>query len=115
MKIKDIKTDLDITSNNYENIFNVYTDKDGFYFFNLLKKVDFPSDLDPNVFDFYQIQPDDFYPIIAYKFYKDVKLFWIICAANQIDDPTSVPEIGSVIKIIKPEYLRNILTTINQN
>lgn len=114
MKITDIETNKNISSNNYENIFNIYTDENGFYYFNILKKVDFPVDLDPNTYDLYQTIPDDFYPIIAYKFYKDISLAWVICAANQIDDPTSAPTVGTILKIIKPFYLRNILTKINQ-
>jgi hypothetical protein len=115
MKITDINNNLEITPNNYENIFNVYNDENDFYYFNLLRKVDFPEDLDPDIFDYYKAEPDDFYATIAYKFYKDIKLFWVICASNQIDDPTTAPEPGTVLKIIKPIYLRDILTKINQD
>ncbi len=115
MKITDININLDITPNNYENIFNIYTDENNFYYYNLLKKVDFPVDLDPNVFDYYMTQPDDYYSIIAFKFYNDIRLFWVICSANQIDDPTSAPKVGTILKIIKPVLLKSILTTINQD
>ena len=40
MKITDIKIkSTDITSENYENIFNIYTDEDGFYYYNLLRNL----------------------------------------------------------------------------
>lgn len=116
MKITDIKNlPQDVTSENYENIFNVYTDENAFYYFNLLKKVDFPDDLNSDIYDWYQTQPIDTYPNISYRFYKSVTLWWIICAANHIDDPTKQPEAGVLLKIIKPFYIKNILARINQN
>lgn len=103
MKITDIPNTLaDVTAENYENVFNVYTDNNDFYYYNLLKKVDFPTDIDPNAYDYYEAGPDDFYPLISYKFYNTIKLWWVICAANQINDPTSAPEAGTILKIIKP-------------
>jgi hypothetical protein len=116
MKITDIKEKAeDITSENYENIFNIYTDENEFYYYNLLKKVDFPEDLDSEVYDYYETKSIDTYPNIAFNFYKSVKLWWIICAANQIDDPTKQPTAGTLLKIIKPYYIKNILTKTTQN
>jgi hypothetical protein len=116
MKITDIKNKtIDITSANYENIFNVYTDENGFYYFDLLKKVDFPENLDPTVYDYYETVGTETYPNMAFKFYKNVTLWWIICAANHIDNPVEQPPAGVMLKIIKPEYVKNILSKINQN
>lgn len=116
MKIADIKVLSDqITSENYENIFNIYTDENGFYYYNLLKKVDFPADLSAEVYDYYETLPIDTYPNISYKFYKSVVLWWLICAANQIDNPMAQPEAGTLLKIIKPLYVKSILTKITQN
>lgn len=116
MKITDVKPlTVEITSENYENIFNVYTDENDFYYFNLLKKIDFPDDLDSEVYDYYQTVPIDTYPNIAYQFYKNVKLWWLICAANHIDNPMEQPKAGTLLKIIKPFYVQTILTRINFN
>ena len=116
MKIQDIKEKSDlITPENYENIFNIYKDEDDFYYFNLLKKVDFPEDLDAEVYDYYKTVPVDTYPYIAYNFYKNVKLWWVICAANQIDNPIAQPDAGTILKIIKPYYIKNILSKLSQN
>jgi hypothetical protein len=115
MKITDIKDKtVEITSENYENIFNIYTDKDDFYYYNLLKKVDFPEDLNPDVYDYYETQTVETYPTLAYKFYNSVTLWWIICAANHIDNPMEQPKAGTLLKIIKPFYIRSILTKLGQ-
>ena len=116
MKVTDIKnTDVELSSENYENIFNVYTDENAFYYYDLLKTVDFPTDLDSEVYDYYQVNSSsEFYPSIAYKFYKNVKLWWVICAANQIENPTAAPSAGTVLKIIKPNYVKIILSKISE-
>ena len=114
MKYSDIQNPtVEITSQNYENIFNVYLDKDTMYYFNLLKKVDFPSDLDSTVFDYYQTTPKDTYPLISYNAYNSVVLWWLICAANQIDVPTKQPEVGTILKIIKPVYVKQVLSKLS--
>ena len=115
MKITDISTKkASITPQNYENIFNVYTDKDEYYYYNLLRKVDFPTDIDPTAFEYYLTLPSETYPNIAYKAYKNVTLWWIICAANNIDDPTKQPEGGTILKIINMSEVKAILARLTE-
>lgn len=116
MKLNDIKNKtIDVTSENYENIFNIYTDENGFYYFDILKKVDFPENLDPDVYDYYQTTGDETYPNISYKAYKNVTLWWIICAVNNIDDPTASPPAGTILKLIKPDYVKLVLAKMSTN
>ena len=115
MKITDITSKKDlITSENYENIFNIFSDENDFYYYNLLKKVDFPEDLDPDVFDYYKTLPSETYPNISYKAYKNVTLWWLICASNHIDDPTKQPEAGTILKIIKIDFVKNVLARLTE-
>ena len=115
MKITDITTsNNDITAENYENVFNIYNDENAFYYYDLLRKVDFPTELDPNTYDLYEAKPDDFYPLISYKAYNNIKLWWVICATNQIDNPLSAPEVGTILKIIKPYYVQSVLAKISE-
>lgn len=103
-------TNIKLTPQNYENIFNVYVDKDTeMYYFNLLRTVNFPEDLDPRVYYTYVVGPTDTWPTISWKHYKNVKLWWIICSANQIQNPTDHPKSGTVLKIITPQYIRSII------
>jgi hypothetical protein len=76
--------------------------------------VDFPIELDPDVYDYYKTSPDETYPNIAYKAYKNVTLWWLICAANQIDNPVKQPEAGTLLKIIKVEMVKSILARLNE-
>lgn len=96
----------------YENIFNVYSDQDIGYFFNLLKTVNFPSDLNPDVYDLYVVQTNDTWPSISWKIYNSIFLWWAICSINNIQNPLVMPPAGTQIKIMKSIYLQNVLNNI---
>jgi len=73
MKQNDIiNNKIDVTlkkldSQNLENLWNIHTTEDGEYFYNLLKTVNFPSDLDPTIYGTYTTVPGDTWPLIAWK------------------------------------------------
>lgn len=113
MKHNDVpNVSYKITPQNYENIFNVYQDTDGFYYYNILKTVNFPVELDSSVYQEYVTGYNDTWPIISWKFYHNVKLWWLICAANQIINPVINPTPGTVLKIINSTVARNILNNL---
>jgi hypothetical protein len=96
----------------YENIFNVYSDSDVGYFYNLLKTVNFPSDISSDVYDIYVIEPKDTWPLISWKMYNSIFLWWVICSVNNIINPLNMPTPGTEIKIVKTRYLQTILNNI---
>ena len=92
---------LKLTPQNYENIFNVYEDEHNeWYYYDLLKKVNFPSELNPNIYSIYTVNIGDIWPMLAWKFYRNVKMWWIICAVNGIQNPTVMPPPGAKLKIL---------------
>ena len=99
----------------YENVFNVYSDSDVGYFYNLLKTVNFPTDLDSSVYDIYTISPSDTWPLISWKVYNSIMLWWAICALNNIQNPLIMPPVGTEIKILKVRYLQSVLSNITTN
>lgn len=113
MKYSDVPTNITITSQNLENIFNIYQDEDGFYFFNLSKSIYFPEDLDGTYYSQYSTKPKDTYPLIAYNYYGSVRLWWLICAVNSIDNPVKQPEPGTLLKILNPSVARTVLMDLN--
>ena len=106
-----------LNSFNYENLFKVYRDSvDTPYYYNILNTVALPADLDPATYYTYQVPgPNITWTNLSYKVYNTIKLWWIICIANNISDPTSFPEAGANLKIIRPEYVREILSAIKQS
>jgi hypothetical protein len=109
-KISDVSYTL--SPQQYENIFNVYEDADLGYFYNILRTVNFPADMNPDAYDFYIVQPQDSWPMISWRTYNTIFLWWSICALNNIQNPLKMPEAGTQIKVLKPLWLRNILNSI---
>lgn len=118
MKIRDVK---DITTKKLskvclENMFDIFVDNtvlDDQYYFNLSETVVVPFDLtDSSYFDYY-VSGGDTYPLLAFRFYGDVRAWWLICKANNILDPTSHPTAGKKLKIFNRNVAREILGLIN--
>ena len=97
-----------INVENFENIFNVYKDKDGMYFYNLLQTIVLPE-LTSNLYDDYIIKHGDSWPYISFKTLNNTNLWWAILLANGIINPTSMPKPGTSIKIPVMEVVKEIL------
>jgi hypothetical protein len=106
--IEDVKYSL--SPHQYENIFEVYEDSDIGYFYNLLKTVNFPMDLDPTIYNIYVVRPGDTWTLIAWTVYNNISLWWSICALNNIQNPLNMPPPGTEIKTLKIVYLQKILS-----
>ena len=117
-EITDLPT---INIENLENIFNVYQDKDGMYFYNLLQTIEFPQKLPLNLFDTYVVKPGDTWPLISHKTLNNTGLWWIILLANNIKNPIlSVSQVktkknvygpipGTTLKIPIMEVVKEVL------
>lgn len=113
---KDVTQFSDLPDNSYENIFRMYTSKyfsnKEFFFYNLLSSVYLPTDIDPAFY--YTITVSRILPwtAISYNEYRTMNLWWLICAVNQITNPVKYPAPGTQLKIIKTQFVRNILDNI---
>lgn len=99
MKQNQIKELSRLNAGNLENIFNVYQDSEGMYFYNLLQTVVFPSNLPANLFSDYTSKYGDTWPYISFKTLNNPNLWWIILLANNLQDPTKQIPPGTTIKI----------------
>ncbi len=109
MKQNQIEDLPKLDDENYENIFNVYVDSDGRYFYNLLQSISFPQNLPINLFETYNIKPKDTWPYISYKTLGTPNLWWLILHANGIINPTEQPVSGTILKIPVQEVVKEIL------
>lgn len=105
-QISDLPT---LRAENFENIFNVYKDENGMYFYNLLQTIVFPQNLPLNLFDPYNIKYGDTWPTISYKTLNNTNLWWIILLANNISNAVLPPVPGTIIKIPKPSVVKEVL------
>ena len=113
MKQNEISDLPKLDAENFENIFNVYNDENGMYFYNLLQTVVFPPNLPLNLFTTYSISYGDTWPYISYKTLNSPNLWWIILLANDILDPTKMPKNGTLIKIPIMAVVKEVLHQIS--
>ena len=99
----------------YENIFKMFKVNNKHHFFNIIKSVSLPDNLDPETYTIEIIQSKTPWTILSHKFYNTMDLWWLICLANNIDNPVLFPEQGTSLRIIKPDYVRVIVDEIKRS
>lgn len=102
-----------LSKNNFENIFRMYTTEDNKFFYNILNSVNMSSDLYPNSYYTIKITKSVPWTVISYNEYASTSLWWLICLANNIINPVEYPAPGTTLKIIYPELVKNVLNEIN--
>lgn len=93
----------------YENIFNMYqfntSNNDTYVFYNILSKISIPTGLDPIVYQLYEVDSQIALTSLSHKLYGSQHLWWLIMIINNLKNPVKLIESGSIIKIIKSDYL----------
>ena len=97
----------------YANIFTVNEDDDGYYFLNMYNNIILEDDIDPTLYEshYYNEETDDWYSLSA-RSYGTTKLWWTILIANNITDAFEPIPTGTLIKILKPSVVTEILHQI---
>jgi len=90
----------------YERIFKVYTEgKDGkqFYFYNILNRMEFPTNIDSNLLDTHVVKSRQALTITSYDIYGDIFSWWIIYLLNKdVIGNSFFAEGGQQLKYILP-------------
>lgn len=94
----------------FENIFRIYQDDKTYYYYNILRNISFPTDLDPTYYTIETVNFDLPLTTISYKFYFTIELWWLILVVNNITNPFISGT--KKIKIIKPQYVDDIIDLI---
>ena len=100
---------LDLTM--YENIFNVNI-VDTHYFYNTLNNVSLPDNLDDNVIEEVDILYDIPWTTLSYNIYGTMSLWWLIFLVNK-PEYIFLAKSGTTLKIIKPRFVVDILSQMN--
>ena len=98
----------------YENFFNIYTDDNGTNFYNLLRNITVLPANNSGAEDIWQVETDETWLLISYRYYGTMQLWWLVCAYNGITNPTKNPTPGSTIKLLKSEFVWPVITALNQ-
>jgi hypothetical protein len=113
----DISLLTPLSRDRYENIFKVYQqekDSSKYYFYNILTKVTIDTEnIAPEVFKYIKVERRLPWTSISYQEYKTQYLWWLILLTNGITNPIILPKIGDVLRIVRREYVSEILGQIN--
>jgi len=110
-KHNDIDELSNLSDNRYENIFNMGTNNN-YFFYNIIKTIKFPEELDSNIFDYKIINQKLPYTAVSYNVYGTQNLWWLILLSNNITNPVDVITPGTRLKIIKSKFVKDIINTI---
>jgi hypothetical protein len=97
----------------YENIFKIFNTGDkNFFYYNIVKKVSIPDSLDERLF-YHVILPKGI-PLttLSYNAYGTIDLWWLILVINNITNPIKGLPAGKKVRLLKPEYVEQILDSI---
>lgn len=113
----NIKTLPKLDLEQYERIFKVFEESNNgkkFQFYNILKKIDIPDNLNSDFVDFYTPQSAMPFTIISHNIYGDQRLWWLIFLINKdtIGSDIFVMPAGKELKFIKPQYLGTVFGQI---
>lgn len=101
----------------YENIFKVYKvlkDSDNsYYFYNILNKVIISDSINDNILSTISINRNTAWTTLSYNLYGTINLWWLIHLINKPKD-IFLARSGQTYKYIKPAYINDVLTNIEQ-
>lgn len=114
MKHNDIETIDKLRTTDLANIFNVYevSELGNFtlsYAINRTFNIKGLDNIHPKYYDRYVVKFRDTWLSIAYNYYGDARLWWVVCKMNNIIDPTIDPVDGVEIKLLKTKFVNEIL------
>ena len=112
MKIYDI--DVKVDDNDFENFFQIYTDRKGNYSFNLNSTIylSFSDD----VYGHYTTKTDLFWTTISYNIYGTTRLAWLLMKLNDVKPESmfDVVKAATDVKYIDGEALSLVMNEVRR-
>ena len=107
-----------ISKKDLSNLFHVYTDRNldepTNKVFNIMRTLHLINidDIPLSYFQYYQVKLNDTWPLISYKLYGTIELWWLLLKMNDIKDPFYEPEMDSYLRYVSKDEANNIIQTI---
>ena len=95
-------------------LFNILKDTDNTKFLNIFKYYKVNEDLERNIVFYYthEVGFDEWWDDIAYKYYENANIWWILPLINGITNPFEDLNEGDLIKILKPQFIYQVIKDI---
>lgn len=86
------------------------------YFFNIFETYQIVEDIkeDDKYLIYHNVDHDEWWDYIAYKYYDNEQLWWIIAMTNDVLNPFEELMVGEKIKIIDYKYIMKIIKSIKK-
>lgn len=93
------------------NGMNILQDVDKTKFLNIFKFFTIDDNVKNNtsMYYVYEVEHNEWFEYIAHKVYGNVYLWWIVALMNDIINPFEELEPGTLLKILKKEYITQVL------
>jgi hypothetical protein len=102
----------ELNAYDYANIFNTYTNEEGYEFFNFMNSITIDGDIDSSLYVMDIADSFTSWYELSRKYYGTPKLWWTILLANKITNPFDVQS-GQRVKVLKSVVVSNIVSQIN--
>jgi len=112
-QIKDSNIKL-LGTYNYEQMFNVYKDDNDFYYYNLLKNLTFPEEIESRFLRVALARPGELLPQLSFRLYGVVNLWWTIAGLNNILNPLEPLDPEIPLTVLTNEGIRVVLAQIKE-
>ena len=98
-----------------ENFFNIYQDKNAYYFFNLNSTL--YLDIPPSRLKTFVVQHDMHWSTISYHLYDTVRLAWLLMKVNNITPNIAFDIIpaGSTVKYLDRSDIATVIDALTNN
>ncbi len=108
------ETGTRLSNVSYLKLFNLLKDTDGTKYMNIWRSYELNSAVtDESVYYIsYEVSDDDWWDNISYYYYETPFLWWIIALMNDVQNPFEELEAGTNIKILREEYLYQLIKEI---
>jgi len=110
------QTFYEITGNrlgnlSYLKLFNILEDTDGTRYMNIWRSYEVNTDLvdDTLYYESYEVDNEDWWDNISYYNYETPKLWWLCALMNDVMNPFEELEAGSNIKILRDNYIYQLI------
>lgn len=108
------ETGTRLSNVSYLKLFNLLKDTDGTKYLNIWRSFELNDEVtDETVFYLsYEVADDDWWDNISYYYYETPFLWWVIALMNDVQNPFEELEVGTNIKILREEYLYQLIKEI---
>ena len=105
------ETGTRLSNVSYLKLFNLLKDTDNTKYLNIWRSFELNDEVtDETVFYLsYEVADDDWWDNISYYYYETPFLWWVIALMNDVQNPFEELEVGSNIKILREEYLYQLI------